>query len=123
MGASEQEIKEFLKKRGYDAEVEQVNPKTIQISLHSKTVSEVAKIFANVTDGSRFIVSMHYPDIIELVEEGTRLNERLEQVRQDLLAETRRLNTELNDLAISLSNRIKREERLPWWKKPWRRGG
>jgi len=173
MAASAEEIKAFLAKRGYEAEVKAVKPGNFQVSLHCKSVDEVAGLFAGISEGSRFIVSVHHPDIIELVEAGAHLGERFSEVRaeygsaigelqasqvstaramdtdnaafrkaikqlEERLAEIRvqcqSVRNELEALdgvrvskikglevdIARLQDRLDKEERKPWWRKPWR---
>lgn len=150
MGASAEEMKVFLAKRGYDAEVELVGFKTYKISIHSKAVDDIANLLAHISDGSRFVVTVYHPDVVELVANELRLKESLGELKSDYESKLIGLQKELTESQGELSmgllsvrselagltaiaetlteliksneDRIDTEEKKPWWKKPWKKG-
>ena len=105
------EIKAFLEKRGYKADVSQIGENSWHISLRAKSTDDVVATFANISQEGKFVVSLELKDAAEL------LLGSLPQQITDLntnLALT--LKATAKDIHI-LQDRIKKEEKRPWWRK------
>lgn len=134
MAANAQQLKEFLAKRGYDAEVEQIAHKNFIVSMKCKSTEEVSQLFANITDGNRIIVQLSHPDILEMVDEGLQISDRLSNM-EEAISEIREViqtldktyesrvnstNNKLSNVAEELEQQILEEKNKAWYKKPWR---
>ena len=133
-------LKKFLKKRGFDAEVEKLSDdRTYVIKLHSKTVEEVEALLAQIEEPGRFIVSILLSDITNLLVEESGLPERMSlleetvgrndrqrglteeelkrQSRQSIVGVYETID-ELKVELQSIGDRLKEIElKKPWWKK------
>ena len=80
MTINSENMEAFLEKRGYKANVKIVNGNTYVIGLSSKSVDEVAKLIANISDGHRFVVTIQQNDVVELVADQLQYEQRLKDL-------------------------------------------
>lgn len=78
--ATAEELKAFLKKRGYDAEAEVVESGNYRISLYCKSAEDATLIFSEIREPGRFVISVKLADAFDLIEQGLRLGERLGEI-------------------------------------------
>lgn len=135
MAITSEQIKAFLKKRGYEAEAQVISGDTYLISLHVNSVDEVAKVFANISEPGRFIVSVHLDDILKILVDDSGISSELRQLKTaDVMmlsqAETY-ANSKVSALEAVLKQRIREQleqnallakdiaivKKTPWWKK------
>ena len=64
--ATAEELNAFLEKRGYSASVEKQG-NTFIVGVRCRTVSEVASLLASIDEPGRFVVSIQFSDILELL--------------------------------------------------------
>jgi len=95
--ATAEEIKTYLAKRGYDAEVSEKGDSYL-IALRSRSVDQVADILATIHEGKRFIVTTYHPDIVELIARDAGFLEQFQALR----------------------DRLDVLEKKPWWRFKWR---
>ena len=69
--ATTKELQAFLKKRGYDTTVEKEND-TYIVGIHSQTVEDVAKLLASIDEPGRYVISVQFSDILDLLMNSAR---------------------------------------------------
>lgn len=85
--AAAEELRTFLSKRGYDVEVEKKG-NAFLVSLHVKSVDEVADLFMEIREPGRFVIAVHHPDIAELVMDAGHIPEQFEEVKEEIRKES-----------------------------------
>ncbi len=136
--ATEDEMKRYLAKRGYDAEVSKPSENTWLVGLHCKTVEEVQQLLANIAEPGRFVVSVQFTDIVDELIHRSGLPMQIEELRSDMNRNTQKIeDTDASlrkDSEMSLgglwdkiekankdiTDRLDELEKAPWWKL-WRR--
>ena len=69
--ATAKELQAFLLKRGYDTTVEKDND-TYIVGIRSQTVEDVAKLLASIDEPGRYVISVQFSDILDLLMNSTR---------------------------------------------------
>ena len=140
--AEANELKQFLSKRGYDVEVDKPDGQTFIVSLHCRTVDEIKTLLASIEEPGRFVISVQFSDIKNLLLEDSGIPEainifrsNLEDVRKEMAGNVKKLQEtdtqlkkdselsigglwdKIEELKRELNERLAKLEKTPWWKK------
>lgn len=139
--ATAENIKAFLKKRGFDAEVEKLkDDRTFIIGLSCKTVKEVSNVMAQIEEPGRFIISVQLSDIFGLLSDALNLSslaskeelmkqsQALTNTDDELKKQSessisglwtliKTLESEIKTRLDNIEGRIDILESKPWWRK------
>lgn len=139
--ATAEDMKRYISKRGFSVEVDKPKDgQTFVIGLRCKTVDEVKNLLATIEEPGRFVVSVQFSDVVELVAEKSGLRsdvERIDSVLEEIMSNVQKLQEtdetlkaqseesfsglrkKIEELCSELDMRIAKLEATPWWKK-WR---
>jgi hypothetical protein len=140
-----EELKTFLAKRGYSTEVGKTD-NTFTIGISSKTVDEVSKLVGQIEEPGRFIISVFFSDVADLlynkfgiqsiVDKEVELKSSIENLEKSMSRNTELLTKTDEELKKQNENSIsglekkvlgrigsldvqvaKLEKKKPWYKK------
>ena len=128
--ATTDELKQFLAKRGFDAEVVRTGG-TFVISLQSKKIDDVLNLLASINEPGRFVVAVKLGDVVPAIGEllGVfKLGEDLDNLGTELRDKDKSIEDKLNDLIEvrlkkdedtiqSLADDMKYIKSQSWWKR------